>query len=87
MKLRLLLPFFLLMIAAQWRQGATLAITSPAADEILRGPVAIAGTLDVSSFASAQLDFAYASHPTDTWFPLQTFSEPVIDATLAVWDT
>ncbi|HSK89156.1 MAG TPA: hypothetical protein VK880_12400 [Anaerolineales bacterium] len=87
MKLRLLLPFFLLMIAAQWRQDATLAITSPAADEILRGPVTIAGTLDVPSFASAQLDFAYASHPTDTWFPLQTFSEPVIDATLAVWDT
>lgn len=88
MKRCILLPLFLLLIAAHWRQGATpIAITSPAADEVLRGQVTITGTLDVPSFASAQLDFAYASNPTDTWFAIQTLSQPVIDAALAVWDT
>lgn len=85
MKLHFLLPLFLLMIAAQTAQP--IAITSPAADEVLRGPVTIIGTLDLPSFTSAQLDFAYASNPTDTWFTLQTFSKPVLDSALAVWDT
>lgn len=79
------LPLVFLLIAA--RAAQPLEITSPAADELLRGQVTITGSLDVPSFTSAQLDFAYASNPTDTWFSLQTFSGPVIDATLAVWDT
>lgn len=85
MKRCILLPLFLLLIAAQ--TAPPIAITSPAADEVLRGQVTITGTLDVPSFASAQLDFAYASNPTDTWFAIQTLSQPVIDAALAVWDT
>jgi hypothetical protein len=85
MKLRLLLPLFLLMVAAQ--TAPPIAITSPAAEEVLRGQVTVTGTLDVNSFASAQLDFAYASNPTDTWFTLQTFSQPMIDEALTVWDT
>jgi hypothetical protein len=85
MKLRFLLPFVLLLIAAQ--DAPPLAITSPAPDEVLRGEVTVTGRLDVSGFASARLDFAYASNPTDTWFTIQAFSEPVIDSTLAVWDT
>lgn len=88
MKLRFLLLFVLFLIAAQWRQGATpIAITSPAPDELLRGQVTITGKVDLSSFLSAQLDFAYASNPTDTWFNIQTFSQPMTDSTLAVWDT
>ncbi|HET9910695.1 MAG TPA: hypothetical protein VFQ13_02335 [Anaerolineales bacterium] len=85
MKLRVLLPLFLLMIAAQ--TAPPVAITSPAADEVLRGQVTITGTLDVPSFVSAQLEFAYASNPTGTWFTIQALSQPVIDSTLAVWDT
>ncbi len=85
MRLYLWLPVFLLMIAAQ--TTLPIAITSPAADELLRGRVTVTGTLDVASFANAQLDFAYASNPTDTWFTIQTFSQPVIDSSLAVWDT
>ena len=54
------------------------AITSPAPGEVLRGQVTIIGTTDVPSFVSAQLDFAYASNPTDTWFTIQTFSQPVL---------
>ena len=85
MKHYLFLPFFLLMVAAQ--TTPPVAITSPAADEVLRGQVTITGSLDVPNFASAELDFAYASNPTDTWFTIQTFSEPVTASTLAVWDT
>jgi len=85
MKLYLLLPLVLFTLAAQ--TAPPIAITSPAADEILRGPVTVTGTLDLPSFVSAQLDFAYASDPTGTWFTIQTFSEPVIDSALAVWDT
>ena len=64
-----------------------MAITSPMPDELLRGQVTITGKVDPPSFLSAQLDFAYLSNPTDTWFNIQTFSQPMADSTLAVWDT
>ena len=85
MKLRFFLPFVLLLIAAQ--ASPPIAITSPGADEVLRGQVTITGKVDAPSFVSAQLDFAYASNPTDTWFNIQTFSQPIVDSTLATWDT
>ncbi|HSL46592.1 MAG TPA: hypothetical protein VK897_24370 [Anaerolineales bacterium] len=85
MKIGFLLPFVLLLIAAQ--DTPPVAITSPAPDEVLRGQVTVAGRLDVPSFVSARLEFAYASNPTDTWFTIQTFSQPVVDSTLASWDT
>jgi hypothetical protein len=96
MKLFLLLPFILLLIAAPWhpplardlRQDATpIAITSPAPDEVLRDQITITGRVDIVSFVSVQLDFGYASNPTNTWFTIQTFSQPIVDSTLAVWDT
>ena len=88
MKFRFLLPFLLLLIAAPWRQGATpVAITSPVPDEVLRGQVTITGRVEIANFVSAQLDFAYASNPTNTWFTIQTFSPPLVDPILAVWDT
>jgi len=92
MKIRFLLPLVLLLLAAQDSQTA---ITSPAAGEVLRGEVTITGTMDSANFFSAQLDFAYASDSAETlrsnsgqaWFTLQTFSQPVIDSPLFVWDT
>jgi hypothetical protein len=80
----LLLPFLLFHVAAQ---DSTVAITSPARDEALRGQVNIIGSTDVPNFVSAQLDFAYASDETGTWFPLQTLSQPVFDSPLYTWDT
>ena len=53
----------------------------------MRGPVTITGKVDVPGFVSAQLDFAYASDPTNTWFIIQAFSQPLVDSTLATWDT
>jgi hypothetical protein len=63
------------------------AITSPGHEELLRGQVTITGRVNVPSFLSAQLDFAYASNPTDTWFNIQAFSQLPADSTLAIWDT
>ena len=64
-----------------------MAITSPLPDEWLRGQVTVTGRVDLPSFLSAGLDFAYASDPTGTWFNIQNFSQPLTDSTLAVWDT
>ena len=38
----------------------------------------ITGKVDVPGFVSAQLDFAYASDPTNTWFTIQTFFNPLL---------
>ena len=85
MKVKLFLPFVLLMIAAQ--DSPPVAITFPLPGEVLRGEVTITGTLNDPNFLSAQLDFSYASNPTGTWFALQAFSQPLTDPALAVWDT
>jgi len=85
MKIRFLPPLILLLVAAQ--DSPPLAITAPASEEVLRGEVTITGSTDFPNFIFAQLDFAYASNPTDTWFNIQTFSQPVADSTLAVWNT
>ena len=85
MNLRLSLLLLLFLLAAQ--DTPPLAITSPAPDELLRGQLTITGRLDFPSFLFAQLEFAYASNPTDTWFLIQTFSAPLTDGTLANWDT
>lgn len=85
MNIRFLPPLVLLLIAAQ--DSPPLAITAPASEEVLRGEVTITGSMDIPNFIFAQLDFAYASNLTDTWFNIQTFSQPVADSTLAVWNT
>ena len=85
MRRQLFLLFVLFLLAAQ--DTPPVAIRSPAPDELLRGQVTITGKVDVPSFLSGQLDFAYASNPTNTWFNIQTFSQPFADSTLAVWDT
>ena len=78
-------PLLLLMIAAQ--DSPPVAISSPAPNEALRGQVNIIGSTDLPDFVSAQLDFSYASSPAETWFPLQTLSQPVFDSPLYTWDT
>ena len=85
MKLRLLIPLVLLLIAAQ--TTPPLAITFPLAGTILRGEITITGTMNIDNFTSAQLDFAYASNPAGNWFTLQALSQPALDSALGVWDT
>jgi hypothetical protein len=84
-KLTFLLPVLFLVIAAQESQAV--AISSPKPGDSLRGQVNIIGTTSDPNFLSATLDFSYASAPTETWFPLQTLSQPVFDSPLYTWDT
>ncbi len=72
-------------VAAQ--QATAPAITAPAPGQVVQGPVAIAGTTGVPNFASAELDFGYASDATNTWFLIQSTSQAVSNAMLASWDT
>ena len=85
MKIRIFLLLTLLLLAAQ--DTPPIAITSPSSGEAIHGKAVITGTTDVLGFSSSQLDFSYASNPTDTWFALQTSAQPVTASTLAVWDT
>jgi hypothetical protein len=62
-------------------------ISSPAPGQTLQGTVLIAGNIDVPSFQSAELFFGYANDSTDTWFPIQSSSQPAADGALAQWDT
>ena len=68
-------------------QAANISIASPQPADVLRGQVEIVGNMDIPNFASAELAFSYASNPADSWFILQTFSQPVKDPVIAVWDT
>ena len=79
------MPFVLLMIAAQ--NSPPIKISFPLSGDILRGKVTITGTMDDPNFLSAQLDFSYASNLTGTWFALQTFSQPITNSALTVWNT
>jgi len=68
-------------------QSADISIISPISGDTLRGQVEIVGNLNVPNFASAELAFSYASNPADSWFVIQTFPQPVLDSTMAIWDT
>jgi hypothetical protein len=85
MKIRFLPLFALLLLAAQ--DTPPIAITSPASGDAIRGVVTVTGTTDTFGFTSSQLDFSYASNPTDTWFTIQASTQPVVDSPLAIWDT
>lgn len=85
MKIRLLLPLALLLLAAQ--DSPPIAILSPHPGDILRGEVSIIGTTDLPNFASAQLDFKYASDPAGTWFFLQALPQPARETPLHLWNT
>src|SRR5512138_984404 len=80
-----LIPMLFLVVFAQ--DASSVAITSPAPGDVLRGQVNIIGSTNTPDFVSAQLDFAYASDATGTWFPIQTLSQPVFDSPLYTWDT
>lgn len=93
MKIRLFLPFVLFLLAAQ--DSPPIAITSPVANEVLHGEVTIIGSTDAPNFASAQLDFKYASDSrspdalsgADSWFPLAALSQPALASPLYLWNT
>ena len=62
-------------------------ITSPANGQVVQGQVAITGTTDMPNFSSSEVDFAYASDSTNTWFQIQSSTNAVDNAVLGTWDT
>jgi hypothetical protein len=76
-----------LALAFHLYQEGSIGVASPQPGEELRGRVEIRGNMDVPNFSSAELAFAYASDPTDTWFTIEVFLQPVAELTLTVWDT
>ena len=85
MKIHLLQLLTLLLLAAQ--DVPPIAISSPVSGDVIHGEVMVIGTTDMLGLVSAQLDFSYASNPTDTWFALQSSTQPATDSPLATWDT
>ena len=85
--MRLYFLLFLSSFLLSAQDVPLIAITLPAPGDAINGEVTVTGTTDILGFASSQLDFSYASNPTDTWFALQTSTQPVVDSPLAAWDT
>lgn len=80
----------LFLILALLFQDPAVSITSPQPGETLRGLVEVQGRMDIPNFASAELAFTFdanASDPAASWFPIQTFPQPVTNPILAAWDT
>lgn len=80
----------LFLIFALFFQDSPAAITFPQPGETLRGQVQILGQMEIPDFSSAELAFTFdesASDPAASWFPIQTFPQPIPDPALAVWDT
>ncbi len=81
----LILPMPVLAQTAQPNAGA--GITSPGKGDALQGVVTIQGSTGGDGFQSAEVAFAYADNPTNTWFRLAEITSPVKSGTLATWDT
>ena len=47
----------------------------------------VSGTSAIDGFVSAEVSFTYSGEPAGSWFLLTISSQPVIEGTLAVWDT
>jgi hypothetical protein len=83
-----IVPAALLVGTPTAAQGITSPIiTSPGPDQVLQGQVAVTGTTDLPNFASAELDFSYATDVTNTRFLIEAMGEPIDNGLLATWDT
>lgn len=72
---------------AQAQEAAKVEVTSPAAGEAVRGQVAIYGNTAVAGFISWELNFAYSTDTTGSWFLIAEGDQPVTAGLLAEWDT
>jgi hypothetical protein len=65
----------------------TAAVDSPVTGQAVQGAVVIRGSTAVDGFQSYEIDYAYTTNPTQTWFLVQESTEPIQDGILAVWNT
>lgn len=92
--LLVLLTLLLLLPGIQTGKASGLAlqidpvgIDAPHTGEVLQGVVAINGYTEQPGFRSMEVDFAYASDPTHTWFLIQQGATSTKEGPLASWDT
>ena len=71
-------------VSAQTQQ---VEISAPGPGEALQGVVEISGTTGLEGFQSAEISFAYQADPTSTWFLILQTNQPVLQGSLARWDT
>jgi hypothetical protein len=62
-------------------------ISSPIPGQAVQGAIVIRGNTSVNGFQSYEVDFAYTTDATQTWFLIEESTLPVQDGILAVWDT
>ncbi|MFH2102908.1 MAG: hypothetical protein ABIJ39_06080 [Chloroflexota bacterium] len=86
-----LLAIALVLLAFLAPGGQTQAdapvIFAPQTGQSLQGSVPVVGTSQLDGFVSAEIAFAYADNPAGSWFLIAASSQPVVEASLAVWDT
>ena len=75
------------MNSPAFAQSAAPQIIAPTDGQYVKGQLPVRVTTDVPNFASAELDFAYATDPNPSWFLIQSASTPVTDQVMSVWDT
>jgi len=74
-------------ILVRTAQAGDPVILVPHSGDVLQGAVTVTGSSDVTGFVLTEVSFAYTDDPTGTWFLIATASQPVLEGTLATWDT
>jgi hypothetical protein len=71
------------------KQGTALkaTINSPLPGEVVQGAVVIRGNTSLDGFLAYEVDFAYSTDTTQTWFLIHESTISIQDGILAVWDT
>ena len=62
-------------------------VLSPVPGQALQGNILITAEINLDEFLSAELSFAYADDPRDTWFLIKEIREPSVDGLNVEWDT
>jgi hypothetical protein len=78
---------FLNLLFAQDNQLDLVRITSPQEGDVLQGSVYIQGSVTGSTFQYAEVSFQYQETQSSNWFFISTIDTPVVDDTIAIWDT
>jgi hypothetical protein len=66
---------------------AQISIQSPSPGQAIQGFVTIIGNIPTDDFQHGELSFSYLNNPTKTWFLIQNINEPIVDGSIAEWDT
>ena len=84
--LRLLIPFSLLF-SPQAQVTPGLYVLSPSEGQAVAGMVEIIGSVPDVSFDYAEVSYVFSGSDAPNWFVINRLNQPVMDGSLAVWDT